>query len=380
MEALTPRETIEEIFSQVPDWRVDRCKVHRLVDILFLSLSAMISGAEAFTEIEEFGRERLAWLSKYVELAHGIPSHDTIRRIFMEMDPSAFHQCFSSFVSWLYEPGEGELIALDGKQLRGMKSVETGKYGFYLVSAWASSQGLCLAQEKVAEKSNEIKALPEVLRMLDLKGMVVSIDAMGTQRDIAAQIIDQEGDYILSLKENQGTLYEEVVAFFEEEASSDYAFVHTDQDDAWDKGHGRIERRHATVAYDVETLRNFSKWKGLRSMIRIQAQRSLHGKTSQETRYYISSLAIEAKAINQYIRSHWAIENSLHWILDMIFHEDQSRIRTDHAPQNMAMLRKIALNLIKSNKGRYSVKAIRLKAAWNTTVLEQILFPKFHNA
>jgi len=380
MEAKSKTTYIEEIFSEIEDWRVDRCKSHKLVDILFLSLSAMLSGAEAFTEIEDFGYERLEWLRKYVDLSNGIPSHDTIRRIFLEMDPSRFESCFNRFISELYNPMDGDLIVLDGKQLRGSKSVGEGSYGFYLVNAWAHRQGLCLGQKKVSSKDNEITVLPEILDMLDLEARIVSIDAMGTQRAIAEQIIDQGGDYLLALKENQGTLYEEAVNFFEHEAESDFTFVQVNQDDAWDKGHGRVERRLCQVAYDVQSLRNYPKWKGLSAIVKLQASRWLGDKEQQETRYYITSLSTDAQHINACIRSHWGIENSLHWVLDVVFHEDAARIRTENAPQNMALLRKLSINLIKANRGKYSIKAARLKAAWNTKVLEQLIFGKNYNA
>jgi len=269
---------------------------------------------------------------------------------------------------------EGQVISLDGKQLRGMKDVGSGRYGFYLVGAWAHENGLCLAQEKVDEKSNEITALPQVLSLLDIKDQIVTIDAMGTQRAIAEQIIEQGGAYILAVKENQGRLYEEIVEFFEEEAKSDFLFVETQKDQSWDKGHGRIEQRICHVAYDVETLSSYNKWRGLQAIIQIQASRWIHDKMEQKTRYYIASYRGTAKQLNMAIRSHWGIENSLHWILDVVFHEDQSRIRTDHAPQNMALLRKMALNMIKANKGKFSVKTARLKAAWNPKVLQQLVF------
>ena len=374
MDSNLPQPFIEEIFSAADDWRVERCKRHQLVDILFLSLCGMISGADGFSELEEFGKERLEWLRQYVPLKHGIPSHDTIRRIFMQMDPEIFAQCFHRWMSEMVVLSEGQVISLDGKQLRGMKDVGSGRYGFYLVGAWAHENGLCLAQEKVDEKSNEITALPQVLSLLDIKDQIVTIDAMGTQRAIAEQIIEQGGAYILAVKENQGRLYEEIVEFFEEEAKSDFLFVETQKDQSWDKGHGRIEQRICHVAYDVETLSSYNKWRGLQAIIQIQASRWIHDKMEQKTRYYIASYRGTAKQLNMAIRSHWGIENSLHWILDVVFHEDQSRIRTDHAPQNMALLRKMALNMIKANKGKFSVKTARLKAAWNPKVLQQLVF------
>jgi len=371
---------IEEIFAPAEDWRVDRCKTHELSDILFLSLSAMVSGAEAFTEIEEFGHERIDWLRNYIALANGIPSHDTIRRIFMEMKPEMFKACFDRWIEKVVSLDVGEVIAVDGKQLRGMKSMAEGRYGFYLVGAWAHKNGLCLAQQKVADKSNEITAIPDILSSLDIEGRIITIDAMGTQKAIASQIVDQGGDYILALKQNQETLYNEVVEFFEQEAQSDYAFVQTQQQESWDKGHGRIEKRSCTVAYDVQTLLNYEKWKGLASIIKIDAQREIRGKVQQETRYYISSLNTSAQQLNQAIRSHWSIENSLHWVLDVIFREDHCRIRTDNAPENVALMRKWTLNLIKANKGKYSIRTARLKAAWNLRVLEQLIFRKNYNA
>jgi predicted transposase YbfD/YdcC len=374
------QQVIEEIFAPAEDWRVDRCKAHKLTDILFLSLSAMVSGADSFTEIEAFGHERKDWLMEYIDLANGIPSHDTIRRIFMEMKPEMFKACFDRWVKQVVNPVAGEVIALDGKQLRGMKSVSEGQYGFYLVGAWAHENGLCLSQQKVGDKSNEITAIPEILSSLDIEGRIITMDAMGTQKAIARQIKEQNGDYIMALKQNQEALYNEVVAFFEQEAKSDYTFVQTQEHQSWDKGHGRIEQRICRVAYDVQTLINANKWEGLASIIRINAQRDVQGTIQQQTRYYISSLDTSAQHLNQAIRSHWAIENNMHWVLDVIFKEDLSRVRTDHAPENLALMRKWTLNLIKANKGKYSVKAVRLKAGWNLKVLEQMIFGKIHNA
>jgi predicted transposase YbfD/YdcC len=216
--------------------------------------------------------------------------------------------------------------------------------------------------------------------LLDIEGCIISIDAMGTQKAIASQIINQGGDYILAVKENQGKLYEEIVEFFEEEAQTDFLFVDLEQDEQWNKGHGRIKYRKCSFSTDVKTLVQADKWEGIQSMVKIDALRISGEKKERNTRYYISSLATSAKHLNQAIRSHWSIENSMHWILDMVFHEDQARIRTDHAPENIALLRKWALNLIKLNKGKYSVKAVRLKAGWNTQVLEQIIFGQNDNA
>lgn len=380
MESKNTNNFIVEIFDELEDWRVSRRKLHKLSDILFISLCAMLSGADSFTEIEEFGKDRYLWLSEHLDLVHGIPSHDTFRRIFIEIEPKSFGSVFQTWTEGISELSKGELINLDGKQLRGTKDLAAGRYGFYLVGAWAHQNGLCLAQERVDEKSNEIMALPEILKLLDIEDCIITIDAIGTQRKIASQIIDQKGDYILAVKENQGTLFQEIEAFFEEEAKTDFLFVHLEQDNDWDKGHGRIEGRLCSFSTDVQTLTQAHKWKGIKSMIRIEAQRIIADKKETNTRYYISSLDTSAKHLNKCIRSHWSIENSLHWVLDMVFNEDRSRIRTGHAPENMAIIRKWALNLIKMNKGKYSVKAARLKAAWNTQVLEQIVFGQNFNA
>lgn len=380
MESKPKNNFILEIFCKVPDWRLERCKLHNLSEILFISLCAMLSGADSFTEIEEYGHDRYDWLSQYVELRNGIPAHDTFRRVFMKIAPDAFLSIFQEWMSEVSQLSKGSLINLDGKQLRGTKDLSAGRYGFYLVGAWAQQNGLCLAQAKVGDKTNEITALPEIIKLLDIEGCILSIDAIGTQKAIAEQIVEAGGDYILSVKENQGKLFEEIHEFFTEEAKSDFRFVHLEQDDNWDKGHGRIERRLCSFSTGVEVLTQATKWKGIKSIIRIEAERIIQDQTERNTRYYISSLETSAQHLNSCIRSHWSIENSLHWILDMVFHEDHSRIRSENAPQNMALLRKWALNLIKINKGKYSVKAARLKAAWNTKVLEQILFAKNHNA
>ncbi|MEM6526631.1 MAG: ISAs1 family transposase [Bacteroidota bacterium] len=371
---------ILDLFSEVSDWRLDRCKLHNLSEMLFISLCAMLSGADSFTEIEEYGYDRYEWLSQYLELENGIPSHDTFRRVFMELSPASFTKVFQDWMSRVNQLSKGELISLDGKQLRGTKDLASGRYGFYLVGAWAHHNGLCLAQSKVGEKTNEITALPEIIKLLDIEGCILTIDAIGTQRAIAEQIVEQEGDYILSVKENQGNLYQEIQAFFTEEAKSGFQFVHLEQDDNWDKGHGRIERRLCSFSTDVQILTQAPKWKGIKSMVKIEAERIIGDKKESNIRYYISSLDTSAEHLNKCIRSHWSIENSLYWILDMVFNEDRSRIRTAHAPENMALLRKWTLNLIKKNKGKYSVKAARLKAAWNTKILEQLLFGINYNA
>ncbi|MEO1714437.1 MAG: ISAs1 family transposase, partial [Bacteroidota bacterium] len=374
MESKPTDNFILDLFTKVPDWRIARCKLHNLSEMLFISLCAMLSGADSFTEIEEYGHDRYDWLSQYLELKNGIPAHDTFRRMFMALSPDSFTSIFQEWMSEVHQLSKGSLINLDGKQLRGTKDLGAGRYGFYLVGAWAAQNGLCLAQQKVGEKTNEITALPEIIKLLDVEGCILSIDAMGTQKVIADQIIEAGGDYLLSVKENQGRLFEEIHDFFTEEAKSEFRFVHLEQDDQWDKGHGRIERRLCSYSTDVQTLSEAPKWKGIKSIIRIEAERIIRDKRERKTRYYISSLETSAQHLNQCIRSHWSIENSLHWVLDMVFNEDRSRIRTDHAPENMALLRKWTLNLIKKNKGKYSVKAARLKAAWNTRILEQLLF------
>jgi predicted transposase YbfD/YdcC len=363
-------------FSILPDPRVDRTKKHRLIDILFIAVCTIICGGESFTDMQDFGEAKQAWLSKLLELPHGIPSHDTFGRVFSLVDPQAFGECFLRWSAALHEATKGEVIALDGKTLRHSFDAATGKSALHLVSAWATRNGIALGQLKVDGKSNEITALPALLKMLDVKGCVVTMDAMGCQKDLATQITEQGGDYVLCLKGNQGSLHEETRYFFEEAKKLKFRDVPYAYQETVEKDHGRIEVRRCWMVEEtaIEWLDKQDQWPGLASIAAVEAERRIGKKKTKETRYFISSLQGNVRQLAQAARQHWGIENSLHWVLDVIMNEDQSRIRKDHAPENMALMRRLALNLIKKAKPpKKSVRGSIKRAGWDNAFLEAIL-------
>jgi predicted transposase YbfD/YdcC len=343
---------------------VDRSKKHRLIDILFIAVCTIICGGETFTDMELFGEAKQEWLRSLLELPHGIPSHDT------------FGECFLRWSGALHEATKGEVIALDGKTLRHSFDSSTGQSALHLVSAWASENGLTLGQLKVDGKSNEITALPALLKLLDVKGCVVTMDAMGCQKELAGQIIQQGGDYVLCLKGNQGSLHEEAKYFFEEAKAMKFQDVPYRYHQTVEKDHGRIEIRRCWMVEEVaiQWLERKDQWPGLASIAAVEAERRIGKKTTKETRYFISSLRGSVKQLAEAARKHWGIENSLYWVLDVTMNEDNSRIRKDHAPENMALLRRLALNLIKKTKPRKaSVRGSIKKAGWDNSFLEAIL-------
>jgi predicted transposase YbfD/YdcC len=363
-------------FSALPDPRVERTKKHRLIDILFIAVCTIICGGEGFTDMQEFGEAKEPWLRKFLELPEGIPSHDTFGRVFSLLDPEAFVACFVSWTAALHTATQGEVLALDGKTLRHSFDAASGQGAVHMVSAWASAAGLTLGQVKVAGKSNEITALPALLAMLDLRGQIVTMDAMGCQTELVSQIVAQEGDYVLCLKGNQERLHDEVAYFFSEAQAMAWANVPHRYHETVEKDHGRIETRRCWMAEEVaiEWLARQEQWPGLASIAAIEAQRRIGERVTRETRYVISSLRGDAKTLAAAVRKHWGIENSLHWVLDVTMNEDQSRIRTDHAPENMALLRRIALNLVRTAKPpKASVRGSIKKAGWDNTFLEQVL-------
>ncbi len=367
---------IEEHFGELKDPRIERSKLHKLIDILVIAICGVICGADTWEDVEAFGKAKQAWFEGFLELSNGIPSHDTFNRVFNRINPEQFQACFLSWINAVSELIEAQVIAIDGKFLRRSHDKGIGKTAIDMVSAWASTNQLVLGQIKVDEKSNEITAIPQLLKALEISGCIVTIDAIGCQTEIAKMIIDQEADYVLSLKENQGRLYEDVKLLFDSLESDDYAFYTYDYAKTTNKGHGRIETRECWTISDPDVLRflrGAENWTGLKTVSRIRSQRWIGDEKSCEDRYHIASIC-GATPILRTIRSHWSIENNLHWVLDIAFNEDHHRLRKDHGPENFAVLRHIALNLLKHEKSlKRSIKGKRLVAGWNQDYLLKVL-------
>ena len=367
---------IENHFGDLTDPRMERTKLHKLLDILVIAMCAVIAGADNWEDVEEFGKARLEWFRTFLELPNGIPSHDTFTRVFARLDPEQFQACFLRWMNAVSAVIGGQVIAIDGKVLRRSHDKGIGKAAIDMVSAWASANRLVLGQVKVDEKSNEITAIPQLLEALAVSGCVVTIDAMGCQTDIAAQIIDREAEYVLALKENQGHLYEDVAHLFADLEDSQYKAYAFDYEKTVNKDHGRIEIRECWTISDPEVLphlRGFANWKNLTTVSRIRSQRWIGEEKSCEDRYHIASIA-GAKRILWAVRSHWSIENELHWTLDLAFDEDRCRVRKEHGAENFAVLRHIALNLLKQEKTcKRGMKGKRLLAGWNHDYLLMVL-------
>jgi predicted transposase YbfD/YdcC len=374
-----PLETITEHFGSVQDPRIERSKEHKLIDIISISICAVICGAQGWVDIENFGKSKSAWLKTFLELPNGIPSHDTFGRVFSLIAPEEFQESFHSWVQSIHELTNGQIVAIDGKQLRGSKDSFLGKRAIYMVSAWAESNELVLGQRKVDAKSNEITAIPELLKILDISGCIVTIDAMGTQTKIAKAIIDGGAEYLLSVKENQGHLYEDIAWLFEYDQRDKFKHASYNHAKTVNKGHGRIEIRECWSISDPEylqSLKGVSKWKGLRSIAMVTATRITDKKTTVKNKYYISSLPSKAEQLLHVARRHWSIENELHWVLDVALKEDHSRIRKEYAPENFAVLRQLAVSLLKQEKtAKGGIHAKQLQAAWNEDYLLKVLSP-----
>lgn len=342
---------------------------HNLIDIIAIAICALVCGAQNWVDVEQYGLSKYEWLRQFLQLPGKIPSHDTFGRVFSMLDPQKFTECF---ISWSKSMQSliGQ-IAIDGKTLRASHDHTMRKGAIHMVSAWAVENGIVLGQVKTDEKSNEITAIPELIKQFELKDTIISIDAMGCQKAIAKQIIDKKGDYVFSLKGNHSNLHDQIKLFFEDTSSDQNAL---DKFESVDGDHGRIETRHYTTCGDIEWLQGKEHWTGLKTITRVQRERQINDKTSIEISYYISSLGKDAQKIARAIRGHWHIENSLHWVLDVTFDEDHCRVRKDNAPANMATLRHIVLNMLKQEKSfKGSIKTKRLKAAWENEYMLKVL-------
>ncbi len=372
-----PFRSLEEHFSSVRDPRGPNV-THKLFNIIAIAILGTICGADGWVEIEQFGRQKLEWLRQYLDLPKGIPSHDTFGRVFAMIDPEEFQASFRGWVQAVCEVTEGQVVGFDGKQMRGSHDKKKGQHALYMVSAWAERNRLVLGQRKVAEKSNEITAIPELLRLLDIKGCIVTLDAMGTQTKIARQIIKEGADYLLPVKQNQGKLYRDLEMLFAYHRQHGFEGAPFHYYKEVKKGHGRIDIREcwSTSAPDyLAYIEQADQWEGLQSISIVIRRRIVNGvEEPAKVRFYISSLPADSKRILKSTRYHWGVENGLHWVLDIAFNEDRSRVRTGHAPANLALLRHMAINLLRrETSAKGGIKAKRLQAGWNENYLLKVL-------
>jgi predicted transposase YbfD/YdcC len=372
--AETPVGTLIGHFSGMEDPRGDNRR-HLLLDVIIIAICAAICGADTWTDIELFGEAKEKWFRGFLELPHGIPSHDTFGRVFAQLDPEQFQQRFRKWIEAVEERTQGQIIALDGKQLRRSHDKNLGKKAIYMVSAWASGSSLVLGQRKVDERSNEITAVPQLLDMLEVSGCIVTTDAMSCQTAIAEKVVDNDGDYVFVVKDNQPRLLETIQGLFDD--LKEMRWVDRDYHKTVNKGHGRIEIRECWTTSDSEYLAyiaSFADWPGLQSIGLIEAQRRTSEGTTVARRYFISSLPSNAQQLLHAARTYWGIENKLHWVLDLAFREDESRVRKGDGPQNFAVLRHIALNLLRrEDTAKISIRAKRKKAGWDNNYLLQVL-------
>jgi predicted transposase YbfD/YdcC len=366
-----PQFLIKKYFRSLRDPHIRGRKRHLLLDIVVIAICATIAGCNDWQEMETFARARQDWLKKFLRLPGGIPSHDTLERVFDRLDPAQFQACFREWMNALHEALGLSSIAIDGKTLRG--SGGDGLKTLHLVSAWATANCLSLGQVAVGEKSNEITAIPKLLELLELKGVFVTIDAMGCQKAIAAKIVERKGNYILTVKENQEHLLADIQSAISKAHESDYADVKHDTYETRERGHGREEYRCYTVLHTTAGIRNAADWANLTTIGFCYSQRTIDGVTSEESRYFIGSKKASAKVYGKALRDHWGIENQLHWQLDVSFDEDKNRVSRRHGAENLALLRRLALSLLKQHPNKRSFKCKRLLAAFDLTFLEEVV-------
>ncbi len=368
---LSHKSSIEQFFSNISDPRSKRNQRHQMIDIFSIAICAIICGAEYWTEVEEFGIETEEWLSTFLKLPNGIPSHDTFSDFFRVLDPNQFETAFIEWTKHIADLTHGEVVSIDGKTLKGSHDRSNGKKAVHMVSAYATSNQLILGQLKTEEKSNEITAIPELIRILNIEGAIVTIDAMGCQKEIAATIRESKADYILSFKENHANLYEGVVSYFSDTELLNSTLYYESE---LELDHGRLERRKCYVTNDIDWLYQKSEWKGLKTIVTIESEVFTTNTTLKERRYFLSSLPPDPRKIQSAIRSHWMIENSVHWLLDVSFSEDACRVRKDHGPENLSIMRRIALNLLKKESTcKLGIKSKRKKAGWSHKYLTRVL-------
>lgn len=378
-----PKLSLIEHFKDLADPRVNRTKHHELIDIVVIAVCTLLCGGESFNDMEDFGKAKRDWFKTFLTLSSGIPSHDTFNRLFAALDPKAFLECFLRWTQSLREAVPQEIVALDGKALR--RALNADQSVKYVVSAWANSNGLVLGQLKVSDKSNEITALPELLRVLELSGCIVTVDAMGCQKKIAKEIKEADADYVLALKGNHETVHEEVKTFLDDavaetskprpvtaklsKAAATLAVLKTVE-----KDHGRLETRHYYQSAGLDWFADRGKWEGLQSVGMVEAIREIGGQRTVERRYYLTSLPLGVETFARAVRGHWGVENKLHWVMDVCFREDQSRARTGYAAENLATLRRLALNLLRREKTKKrGIKGKQLNAGWDHAYLLRLL-------
>ncbi len=373
----------QKYFTEIVDPRVEKTRRHLLTDIITISILAAIAGAQGWEDIEEYGLNKKEWLKTFLELEFGIPCPDTFRRVFERINPKEFEKCFRAWVQSLVENLEVEVVAIDGKSLKGSYDRKSKLKALHMVSAWSKEHRLVLGQTKVSEKSNEITAIPALLEMLDLSGCIITIDAMGTQKSIAKKIIEADADYVLSLKDNHPTLHQQVKNWFETSLSLGFKGVDVNISQRVEKGHHRIENRkvYTVPVSQLPALHEQGDWVGLKTVVMVVRSVQHWNKTTSEVQFYITSIASDANKIGSAIRQHWGIENSVHWTLDVTFHEDECRIRSLHSPQNFALLRRIALNALERETSfRRSIRQKSRRAATHYQYMLSVLAAAVSNS